>query len=49
MVKQFTGVRINTQHIEALAKLAKKTGDTVSYHIQQAVREYLAKHAKDLK
>jgi predicted DNA-binding protein len=41
MVKKNTAVRINTQHLEALAKLAKKTGETTSELIRQAVREFL--------
>ena len=45
MVKKTKAVRINEQHIEQLEKLAKKEGETVSFLIQQAVREYLERKA----
>jgi len=41
MVKELTAIRINEKHMEELRKLAKKEGETVSYLIQQAVREFL--------
>ena len=34
-------VRINTRHLKELEKLAKKEAETVSFLIQQAIREYL--------
>ena len=45
MVKQTKAVRINERHIEALEKLAKKEGETVSFLIQQAIREFLERKA----
>jgi len=45
MVKRNTGVRINEKHLEAIAKLAKKDGESVSFLIQQAIREYLERRA----
>jgi hypothetical protein len=41
MVKKNTAVRINEKHLEELAKLAKKEGESVSFLIQQAIREFL--------
>jgi predicted DNA-binding protein len=41
VVKITKAVRINKRHIEELEKLAKKEGETVSFLIQQAIREYL--------
>ena len=41
MVKKTKAVRINEQHIEALERLAKKEGETVSFLIQQAIREFI--------
>jgi predicted transcriptional regulator len=41
MVKELRAVRINDHHIEELKKLAKKEGETVSFLIQQAIREFL--------
>ena len=35
----------NEKHIEELKKLAKKDGETISFHIQQAIREYLERKA----
>jgi hypothetical protein len=45
MVKKLRPVRINERHLEELEKLAKKDGETVSFHIQQAIREYLKRKA----
>ena len=45
MVKITKAVRINERHIEELEKLAKKEGETVSFLIQQAIREYLERKA----
>jgi len=45
MVKMTKAVRINQRHIEELEKLAKKEGETVSFLIQQAIREYLERKA----
>jgi predicted transcriptional regulator len=45
MVKKTKAVRINQRHIEELGKLAKKEGETVSFLIQQAVREFLERKA----
>jgi predicted DNA-binding protein len=45
MVKKLRAVRINARHMEKLKKLAKKEGETVSFLIQQAVREFLEKRA----
>jgi predicted transcriptional regulator len=48
MVKKLRAVRINARHLEKLKKLAKKEGETVSFFIQQAVREFLEKkHQRD--
>jgi hypothetical protein len=38
-------VRINERHVEELEKIAKKDGETVSFLIQQAIREFLEKRA----
>jgi predicted transcriptional regulator len=43
--KKTKAVRINEQHIKALEKLAEKEGETVSFLIQQAIREYLERKA----
>jgi predicted transcriptional regulator len=45
MVKELRAVRINEKHLEELAELAKKDGETVSFLIQQAIREYLERRA----
>jgi predicted transcriptional regulator len=45
MVKELRAVRIHEKHLEELAKLAKKDGETVSFLIQQAIREYLERRA----
>jgi len=45
MVKKTKAVRINERHIQELEKLAKKEGETVSFLIQQAVREFLERKA----
>src|ERR1700756_3680745 len=45
LVKITKAVRINERHIEELEKLAKKEGETVSFLIQQAIREYLERKA----
>jgi predicted transcriptional regulator len=45
MVKKLRAVRINEKHLEELAKLAKKQGESVSFLIQQAIREYLERKA----
>lgn len=47
MVKRTKAVRINERHIEELEKLAKKDGETVSFLIQQAIREYLERRAHE--
>jgi predicted transcriptional regulator len=36
---------VNERHIQELEKLAKKEGETVSFLIQQAIREYLGRKA----
>ena len=48
MVKKLRAVRINEQHIEELEKLAKKEGETVSFLIQQAIREFLNKKGREV-
>lgn len=45
MVKKLRAVRINERHMQELKKLAKKEGETVSFLIQQAVREFLERKA----
>jgi predicted transcriptional regulator len=45
MVKKTKAVRINERHIQELEKLAKKEGETVSFLMQQAVREFLERKA----
>jgi hypothetical protein len=45
MVKKLRAVRINARHMEELKKLARKEGETVSFLIQQAVREFLGQKA----
>jgi len=45
MAKKTKAVRINERHIEKLEKLAKREGETVSFLIQQAIREYLERKA----
>ena len=45
MVKKLRTVRINARHMVKLKKLAKKEGETVSFLIQQAVRQFLEKKA----
>jgi len=47
MVKKLRAVRINERHMEKLKKLGKKKGETVSFLIQQAVREFLKKKAPE--
>jgi len=49
VVKKLTAVRINEKHLEELAKVAKKEGETVSFLIQQAVRELLERKRKKYK
>jgi predicted transcriptional regulator len=46
MVKKLRAVRINGRHLEELKKLAKKEGETVSFLIQQAIREFLERKRK---
>jgi predicted transcriptional regulator len=41
MPKQLRAVRIKERDLEALKKLAKKEDETVSFLIQQAIREFL--------
>ena len=41
MVKVNKAFRVNEKHIEELKKIAKKEGETISFLIQQAIREYL--------
>lgn len=45
MAKKTKAVRINERHIEQLEKLARKEGETASFLIQQAIREYLERKA----
>ena len=45
MVKKLRAVRINARHMEKLKKLAMKEGETVSFFIQQAIRQFLEKKA----
>jgi predicted transcriptional regulator len=45
VVKELRAVRINERHLEELKKLAKKDGETISFLIQQAIREYLERRA----
>jgi predicted transcriptional regulator len=45
MVKKLRAVRINDKHLDELEKLARKQGETVSFLIQQAIREYLERKA----
>jgi predicted DNA-binding protein len=45
MVKVTKAFRVNEKHIEELKKHAKKDGETISFHIQQAIREYLERKA----
>ena len=40
-MKKLTAVRINEKHLAELEKLAKKEGETVSFLIQRAIREFL--------
>lgn len=44
MTKTLTSVRIKERDLEALKKLAKKEDESVSYFIQQAIREFLDRH-----
>jgi predicted transcriptional regulator len=46
MVKELRAVRIKRAHLEELKKLAKKVGETVSFLIQQAIREFLDRRRK---
>jgi predicted transcriptional regulator len=41
MVKKLKSLRINDSHLAALTELAKREGETVSFLIQQAIREFL--------
>jgi predicted transcriptional regulator len=41
MVKKLRAVRIKERDLEELEKLAKKEDETVSFLIQQAIREFL--------
>jgi predicted transcriptional regulator len=43
-VKKLRAVRINDKHLEELEKLAKKQRETVSFLIQQAIREFLERN-----
>jgi predicted transcriptional regulator len=45
VVKITKAFRVNEKHIEELAKIAKKEGETISFLIQQAIREYLERKA----
>jgi predicted transcriptional regulator len=45
-VKKLKAVRLNEQHVAQLEKLAKKDGETISFLIQQAVREFLERKQK---
>lgn len=46
MVKKLRAVRINDKHLDELEKLAKKQGETVSFLIQQAIREFLERKSE---
>ena len=45
VVKRTKAVRVNEQHLEKLEEIARKEGETVSFLIQQAIREYLERRA----
>jgi predicted transcriptional regulator len=45
MNKKSKVFRINTLHLKALERLATKENETVSFLIQQAIREYLQRRA----
>jgi predicted transcriptional regulator len=43
MVKVLRAVRINQKDIQRLKKLAKTDGESISFLIQQAIKEFLAR------
>ena len=45
MVKRLKAIRINEKDLAELKKIARKRGETVSFLIQQAIREYLERRA----
>jgi predicted DNA-binding protein len=45
MVKKLRAVRIKDRDLEELKKLSKKEGETVSFLIQQAIREFLKRRS----
>jgi predicted transcriptional regulator len=46
MPKKLRAVRIKERDLKELTKLARKDDETVSFLIQQAIREYLDRRAK---
>jgi predicted transcriptional regulator len=46
MVKVLRAVRINKKDIQRLKKLAKVEGESISFLIQQAIREFLDRKMK---
>jgi predicted transcriptional regulator len=46
MPKKLRAVRIKERDLKELAKLAKKEDETVSFLIQQAIREFLDRRVK---
>lgn len=47
MVKKLKTVRIKERDLEELERLAKKEDETVSFLIQQAIREFLERNKHD--
>jgi hypothetical protein len=45
MVKVLRAVRINEKDVQSLKKLAKTEGESISFLIQQAIKEFLARKA----
>ena len=46
MAKKLRAVRIKERDLKELVKLAKKEDETVSFLIQQAIREFLERRVK---
>lgn len=46
MAKKLRAVRIKERDLKELVKLAKKEDETVSFLIQQAIREFLDRRVK---
>jgi predicted transcriptional regulator len=46
MVKELRAVRINAKHMKELRELSKHRGETVSFLMQQAVREFLERQRR---